>query len=824
MRTGGICVALCGLALSAVSAQHVRTIEGPVLTPNEGFLIGNGDLSCSVYQEQDAIVFRLGKGDIWDRRVDDTGCMEPVTIREFIDGVLKEGWSANDWSASDVGSNGRVKNPERMKEIFKGKTLRKNVAPCPKPTGEFRIFTHPDLPAPKVVQRLIIEEGRYEIDLVWPNGVKLSAEAVVDPDENVLAVRWKGENWTDETRYGYNWSKSGPAWCGLMRWADPDWRVWSAKKAARNPTWPVMQWPDNVLPPLPAPSQVVIGGVRGIEQKFYPDEDYPQGFAYRMYLLADGSKGVLRPAQFDDKCEEWVHYLPQHGILECEVAIPVCTTRDGNLETVPVRKPYADYRAAACAAAGKFWSKSALAVPGDRFLEDAWYAVWHTRRCILKGGAAVPPGLFMPSIIDDFPRWNGDYHGNYNMQSIFWGEMTADRLEQAESFFQIVDFARPLGEKIAREYYGCRGCFIQLETFAVHTLKDPHPNLPLGRMAYMTGWAMTKYWEYYKYTLDKDWLREKGYPFMRDCALFYLDFLKKAPHPDLPPELNDGKYHAFPSVWGETGWKKPMDLCDARQVLDHARWCLMAAAQAAKELGVDSELQAQWTERFLNLPGTRSRPDQFNEADGPRDYQLHCWYAMLPEIGNGEPWRPSPKGGDGEDAEWKKRNDWLCYPGIEYYGKIQRVRRNSFKPDVLYPRWRDTLKRWMHPNGIVTAMTASFWTRDGWTESLSCMAPFQDMLLQSWDGAIRIFPRWPSQIDVGFRDFRAEGAFLVSASMENDKVTRFRIKSLKGGVCRVHGVWTVTDSAGRLITTERDAFGRLTFGSEVDGVYTLRQK
>ena len=30
-----------------------------------------------------------------------------------------------------------------------------------------------------------------------------------------------------------------------------------------------------------------------------------------------------------------------------------------------------------------------------------------------------------------------------------------------------------------------------------------------------------------------------------------------------------------------------------------------------------------------------------------------------------------------------------------------------------------------------------------WTESLGVLAPLQEMMLQSWDGALRIFPAWP---------------------------------------------------------------------------------
>jgi hypothetical protein len=70
--------------------------------------------------------------------------------------------------------------------------------------------------------------------------------------------------------------------------------------------------------------------------------------------------------------------------------------------------------------------------------------------------------------------------------------------------------------------------------------------------------------------------------------------------------------------------------------------------------------------------------------------------------------------------------------------------------------------------------------------SLSFNTCVQDMLLQSWGNKIRVFPALPqSWTNVEFRDFRAEGGFLVSAKRENSKTIYVRIKSLAGGACRI---------------------------------------
>ena len=86
-------VAMLVLGISA--KQHVRMIEGAVLAPEEGFILGNGDLSVSTYQDANSIIFRFGKGDVWDRRVFTNDCMRPASIEEYRYGVLKEGWQAS---------------------------------------------------------------------------------------------------------------------------------------------------------------------------------------------------------------------------------------------------------------------------------------------------------------------------------------------------------------------------------------------------------------------------------------------------------------------------------------------------------------------------------------------------------------------------------------------------------------------------------------------------------------------------------------------------------------------------------------------------------
>jgi alpha-L-fucosidase 2 len=61
-----------------------------------------------------------------------------------------------------------------------------------------------------------------------------------------------------------------------------------------------------------------------------------------------------------------------------------------------------------------------------------------------------------------------------------------------------------------------------------------------------------------------------------------------------------------------------------------------------------------------------------------------------------------------------------------------------------------------------------------------------EMLLQSWGGAVRVFPAMPERwADASFRDLRAEGAFRVSAERRAGTTVRVRIVADRGGLLRL---------------------------------------
>lgn len=267
MAIGKVCVFLSGVALTAFSAPHVLEPKTMAHCPEEGLLIGNGDLSCSVYRESNRVVFRLGKGDVWDRRLDLSRDARPATIREIRRGVLDEGWKVNPYDGKGTVATKGTKDEKRMREICNGngRGTQEHPFPEPKPTGELRLFLPGDWGEPEVVQRLTVEEARLQIGFRWRNGMTADVEAVIPPRANVLSLAWRLDAITPKDAGVWNnaFRHSSPLSLGYGRHADPRPDVWRAKEAAvQVGTWCPSggEWDVTNSPPLPPPVATLARG------------------------------------------------------------------------------------------------------------------------------------------------------------------------------------------------------------------------------------------------------------------------------------------------------------------------------------------------------------------------------------------------------------------------------------------------------------------------------------------------------------------------------------------------------------------------------------
>ena len=85
--------------------MHTIEVNQLVLEAEEGLLLGNGDLSVSVYQRPGELVWRFGKNDVWDRRLDMSDSPEPAHIEEIAKGIGEQGWKGGGYDAGGAGTD-----------------------------------------------------------------------------------------------------------------------------------------------------------------------------------------------------------------------------------------------------------------------------------------------------------------------------------------------------------------------------------------------------------------------------------------------------------------------------------------------------------------------------------------------------------------------------------------------------------------------------------------------------------------------------------------------------------------------------------------------
>jgi len=225
-------------------------------------------------------------------------------------------------------------------------------------------------------------------------------------------------------------------------------------------------------------------------------------------------------------------------------------------------------------------------------------------------------------------RWCGEYCGfwafnmaNENLQMIYWQALSGQLAEASLPVFDYYDRLMDDFRENARRIYGCRGIYIPAVTTPPSgLLKTIYPHI-----IHWTGaaaWLSQHYYDYYLYTGDEIFLRERALPFLRETALFYEDFFTVGDDgffvsaPSNSPENNPAEYWNGEGMGQsmETTINATMDFALAKEVLTH----LIDGTQAA---GGDPAEVEKWKGMLQLIP-----PYQINQ-DGAVKEWMHPFFS-----------------------------------------------------------------------------------------------------------------------------------------------------------------------------------------------------
>lgn len=376
-------------------------------------------------------------------------------------------------------------------------------------------------------------------------------------------------------------------------------------------------------------------------------------------------------------------------------------------------------------------------------------------------GGELCPGLleklydmgrfYMITHTGDDPPFLFQHNINTNLQ-VCAGNMTG-LFEVMEVYFRFFESKFDDFRLNAKRLYGARGvlgpvhCDYNSGKLYQFSIVYPH-HCWTG----MLGWIYHEFWDYYLVTGDKEFLRNRVVPALKEIAQFYLDYLtdtdengKVIFYPSYSPEdpsMND--YHVpFPKDVHAVNVNSLMDIMICREVLDN----LMEACEI---LGLDEPDYPKWKELREKLPdylldedgavkewSFKYSGENYNHRHVSHHYDVWPGRAISPEK-TPELVRPfilsNRKRGHQDDSA---------------HGVIHRyftaVRLNDL-PDAIH-----NLRTLLEHGYVTRALTTVHYPYRVWCPDLLGAMPAMviEMLVYSDEGFIKLLPAVPKDLSKG---------------------------------------------------------------------------
>ncbi len=757
-------------------ARREIVFQRPTPWWQNGLSIGNGDLGGAVFgggvKSKGVISVALSKVDVWDERYDRKG--HRVHTLNELRGLIADNAATEEGrkTLNSLEPYGLVAEPGWYKKSYP----YPYSPPTCKPTGVVRV--DPGAIFERFESRLSIHRGEVTSALRGP-GKGASVTTFVDAHSNLLTVRV-------ERRGDYD----RPISLQIARYVDE--QLGEPEVGAEgNEFWHRYVFPDGF-------TYALFGIVaEGVVERADTGEG---GWSDIQPMNGWTGTGTMRnwEAELTGK-ERHATLTLSDGSDSATVFIGVATSREADdplahakeLASAAASRGLEDLRGAHQAWWEAFWRKSQL-VLSDRMVEALWYQGLYLLACQSRG--CGPPPIVGPGYQLPHGGWHGALITDYNVEMMYWPIFTANHVDLGRPFF---DFFRRSIEKMkaeTRAVYGIDGVRFPCIT---NLTCEELSYLPCRNWQCVSAWLAQIYWWGYVYTGDVEFLHTTAYPIMREVAKFYRGYALLG---------DDGKYHIFPSTPPEQSpWWATDPAIDMALIRVH----LAATLEASEILGLDEELRDGWQELLNGLAEIPNNGEVFlDHRDAKPDCRLGhtalmcaTWTAGL--IGLSSPpaefemalrtFRTLPARTSRSVQDYPfdipTWNDDCCWPNMIGYAA-----RLGLAEEAAAYLYDFGLFQHLKPNGIfafdIPLTDEQRQTRWGMPDSNYAMtAAVSEMLLQSYDGVIRLAPACPRDWDAHFSGFLAVGAFEVEARIVGGTARFLKVRSLKGNRCRVYRPW-----------------------------------
>jgi hypothetical protein len=459
----------------------------------------------------------------------------------------------------------------------------------------------------------------------------------------------------------------------------------------------------------------------------------------------------------------------------------------------------------------RFWSRSWVALPDQPQLEEFWFkSLYLLAACNRKG--KVAPGIFGSWVTTDRAAWHGDYTLNYNFEAPYFGAFSSNHVDLLDAYWPAILQMVPQGKKDA-EVYKCPGVHFpgHIAPFGQKNWIDAgqHTDAIFAALHFINHWRHTRSRRFFAVS----------YPFLKEVADFWTCWLTKTS----TGQYNDTTDCTREGCYGPS-WKPTRNDLNTVTAVTFVKFLFTHLCETAALSGVDAQTLALWMDIRDNI------------APAP--------LGQFPRSSNTTVFLPQ-EACCGSPYFFKQQDDPLVvypiYPG-EQVGLSSALQKVAVDTVLAVDAWQQgnafpqifpaavragvnftvineqLLQRFTHmpPNGYLSQSGGGIETAGG----LLCVT---EMLLQSWDGVLRLFPVWGGG-DAQFCNLRAVGAFLVSVRRMDDAVLDWTVESEAGEPCTFLSPWPGRPSVavrGANVPLIAKGRGEWTFATQMGRVYSI---
>lgn len=419
--------------------------------------------------------------------------------------------------------------------------------------------------------------------------------------------------------------------------------------------------------------------------------------------------------------------------------------------------------------------------PSNHYLEELMF---HYGRYLListsrKG--ALPCGLQGVWSQYEVTPFTGGFWHNINVQMNYWGAFNTNLAETFIPYIEYHKAYRPSAELLATQYLSDKNINFDKNTdngWTIGTGATPYkiqgPGVHSGPG---TGALTTKlFWDYYEFTMDTIFLKEDGYPAIKGMSKFLSKTLEKQDNGTLlvnPSASPEQKHHGEHYITKGTTfdqtlvWENNNDLLKAAKILK-IKDPFLEKMKAENEklnpiiIGKSGQIKEYIEEEFYGDIGQKEH----------RHISHLC--ALYPGtlINSNTPnWLEASK------VTLDKRGNISTGWAMAHRMNLRaRTKQGNIAHDVLtkFIQLRTLPNLWTtHPPFQI----------DG---NFGSMAGIAEMLIQSHEGYIDPLAALPNAWKNGFyQGLIARGNFEVSTKWKKGKASFIKIKSNKGGICKL---------------------------------------